>query len=87
METIQNWPQREDRYQLISYMYLMQKQKGGFVVPARSETFARQEGTLRGHGGTIGVCGLQVAHKAESFSDYCRLMAVSEKMLLSVVAK
>lgn len=81
------WPQREDRYQLISYMYLMQKQKGGFVVPSRNETFARQEGTLYGHSGTVSVHGLQVTHKAVTYSDYCRLMTVSERKLLSYIAK
>lgn len=77
------WPQREDRYQLISYMYLMQKQHGGFIVPARYKTFARQEGTLNGYGGDITVYGLQVAHKVASFSDYCQAMKEAEWRLLS----
>lgn len=81
------WPQREDRYQLISYMYLMQRQRGGFIVPATEKTFARTEGLLSGYGGTISVYGLQVAHEAATFSDYCRIMAESEKVLLSYVSK
>lgn len=76
--------QSKDLHQIISYMYLLRLSKGGFIVPSKSPSHAELKGTLHGHGGTVTVYGLQVAHSAPSFSVYCEAMAEAERLFVSL---
>lgn len=73
--------QREDLYQVISYMYLLKVSKGGFVFPVEAQGFIPQAKTLKGYGGAITTYGLGVSHPSNSFAAYCAKMNEAEQTL------
>ena len=79
---------RDDRFQLISYVHITSANAGILLYPAKANTPSgwQREGTLRGyklgngHGGTIGVYGLQVPN-SETFEAFSRDMQKQEIVL------
>lgn len=70
--------QKEDYYQLITYMHLLGLSRGGYVVPIRNNLNHR---TLNGTGGDINIWGMDVDFQVKCFKDYCKLMSESEYSL------
>lgn len=59
---------REDRFQLISYMHIQKAQTGLLMFPTPLKTQQPQwEGTLRGHGGKVGIYGLSIPNNLNDF--------------------
>lgn len=72
--------QREDRFQVLSYMHVFNALKGGLIVPS-DETGIIEQGEIT-NGGTMYLFGLNVSHQCYSFVDYVKKMKSEEPKLL-----
>ncbi len=68
--------QGDDLYQVITYMHILNLQRGGFIVP--KETANLTPKNLNGVGGTMNIYGMTVNHEANSFLDYAKAMKNEE---------
>lgn len=75
--------QNKDLFQVISYMHVLNRDKGGFIVPVDWESKKIPSKTLNGHGGNLSVFGIDVAYQTNSFIDYLNHMKLSEKNLIN----
>lgn len=75
--------QTKDLYQVISYMHVLDRKMGGYIVPVDWTSSRLQSKTLKGLGGIMSVYGMDVSFKAESFEDYCSKMILSEQKVLT----
>ena len=75
--------QTKDLYQVISYMHVLDRKMGGYIVPVDWTSSRLQPKTLKGLGGIMSVYGMDVSFKAESFEDYCSKMILSEQKVLT----
>ncbi len=73
--------QREDIYQVLSYMHITNLKSGGFVVPLKKETHLSQKKELTGMGGLMFLFGVNTCPSASSFLDYQHKMMMAEKYL------
>lgn len=74
--------QRTDLYQVISYMYIMKRKKGGFIVPTNGNLMHRE---LNGYGGTMAVLGMTINHQCQRYSAFCDLMKQEEHQLYNAI--
>ncbi len=77
--------QREDLYQVISYMYILQVLKGGFIVPVESYNDTPLVRTLQGYGGKMSIFGMKVEHDCQNFQEYTKAMENDEKVLVDKI--
>lgn len=79
----------EDLHQIITYMYILSAQYGGFIVPWQYNlaNYRPQAKTLKGFGGSLNVYGIIVDTPASSFKVYCQQMGIYEKELASILSK
>jgi 5-methylcytosine-specific restriction endonuclease McrBC regulatory subunit McrC len=75
--------QTKDLYQVISYMHVLNRKKGGYVVPVDWASSKLPSKTLKGQGGIMSIYGMDVAFKAESFENYYSNMALSEQEIIN----
>ena len=75
--------QTKDLYQVISYMHVLNRKKGGYVVPVDWTSSKLPSKTLKGQGGIMSIYGMDVAFKAESFENYYSNMALSEQEIIN----
>lgn len=73
--------QTKDLYQVISYMHILNRNKGGYVVPVEKGTMKHPTKTLKGLGGEMFIFGMDVSRKAESFDEYVNYMALIEGLI------
>lgn len=73
--------QREDRFQVLSYMHVFNALKGGLIVPS-THTGIIEQGEVT-NGGTMLLYGLNVSHYVVDFKRYAELMNEEEKELKS----
>ena len=76
-----NQVQTKDLYQVISYMHVLDKEKGGYVVPVDWHGKKIPSKTLRGKGGEMSVFGMRVQQVMDDFLLFCRYMSVQEDKL------
>lgn len=71
---------RDDRNQLLAYMYLYETENGGFIVPVenRDKILTRP---LNRSSGTMSIIGMNVGNLCNSFKDFCTHMVKEEKSL------
>ncbi len=79
--------QTKDIYQVISYMHILEKEKGGFVVPADWDSEGIPTKTINGKGGQMSVFGMNVNKNIETFKDYCLYMTLQENKLKAELKK
>lgn len=78
--------QSKDYHQIITYMYLMKIQRGGFVVPFTEKANSnRKDLELLGYGGNIKVYGLTVGTESASYAEFLNYMNKEEKHLQNVL--
>ena len=72
--------EREDRFQLISYLHVLKASAGYLLYPTNPEPrkIEKKEWTLNGYGGIIGAIPFFVNNKNE---DWCREMETAEENL------
>ncbi len=67
---------REDLYQVVTYMYCMKVDKGGFIYPSYNSNSQCYQ--LAGYGGLLNVIGVYVDHQCNSFGEYVDKMQGEE---------
>ncbi|MDO5567501.1 MAG: hypothetical protein Q4G59_12640, partial [Planctomycetia bacterium] len=74
-------PLREDRFQIISYMHVMEKACGILLYPSQKpkETKYNREGVLNGYRGEVGTLAFKVPKIPESDSDFWQFCEVIGK--------
>ena len=73
--------QTKDLYQIISYMHILDREQGGFVVPVDWNSEKPSMKTLNGKGGRLSVFGMDVSQQPGTFKEYCLFMALQENKL------
>ena len=73
--------QNPDLFQVISYMHVLNLNKGGFVVPVSNEQKTPESKTLNGYGGQMSIFGMNVDVKARTFNEYMTEMNKEEERL------
>ena len=77
----------DDLHQVITYMYIMAANHGGFIVPWQynHEENKSQLKTLKGYGGRMNIYGIIVDSPAQNYKDYCTKMSLYEKYFVSLL--
>ena len=75
-ETLFDKKQREDRFQLLSYMHVFNASQSGLIVPT-NKTGLLEQGEIV-NGGTMSLYGLCVSHNTTKFLDYAKAMKHEE---------
>ncbi len=74
---------REDLYQVVTYMYCMKADNGGFMYPTDIINVEENKPyKLVGQGGTMYLLGVKVQHQCGSYTDYVAAMKGVESKLL-----
>ena len=73
--------QREDRFQLLAYMYVFNASISGLIVPVSLGENLCMEGDINGRGGKMLLVGMNVDQQCASFSDYIAIMETEELRL------
>ena len=76
--------QSDDLYQVITYMHILNLQRGGFIVP--KETANLNPKTLNGVGGEMNIYGMTVNHQTNSIFDYAKAMKNEETAFLNKIS-
>lgn len=77
--------QTKDLYQVISYMHVLDRDLGGFIVPVKSGTLPLAAKHLNGKGGLMSVYGMIIDCQTDSFEDYLTHMEISEQRLIQEI--
>ena len=77
---------REDRFQLISYMYVLQKDLGCFLYPARSGCTTKFNKELHGYGGEMETIAFCVPQDSD-WMKFCKLMQDEENAFCAALVK
>ena len=77
--------QRDDRFQLISYMHIYDVERSGFVVPVKETSDFSLSRTLNGRGGTMSIYGMNVEKDCTSYLDYAERMMAEENILVEQI--
>ena len=77
--------QTKDLFQVISYMHVLNRDKGGYLVPVDWTSNFMPSKLLNGKGGSMSVYGMNVDFKVDSFADYMKQMASAEKNIANVI--
>ena len=77
--------QTKDLYQVISYMHVLDRDLGGYVVPVKSGILPLAAKQLNGKGGSMFVYGMKIDNKSDSFEDYLTCMETSEHELIQEI--
>jgi len=78
---------RNDMNQIISYMYVMQADLGGFLYPTKhkDKLECKHIGKLNGFGGLVKTWSIPIPQKADSFDNFSLLMAENENELKAMI--
>ena len=74
--------QREDRFQLISYMYLFNMHNSAFLVPVKNTNLVVTRLLNSVYGGSMSIFGMKVDFDCKDFHEYKNSMESEEKNLL-----
>ncbi len=77
--------QTKDLYQVISYMHVLDRDFGGYVVPVKNGVFPLTAKQLNGKGGSVAVYGMKIDNKTGSFEDYLTYIEASEQDLIKEI--
>ncbi len=77
---------REDLAQVISYMYVLKLESGGFLVPDGVIVDTKKE-ILLGHGGTMYLINLPIPSGADSYESFCWQMASNEQAFMNEIER
>ncbi len=74
---------RNDIHQVITYMYVLKTDKGGFIHPTKysDEIGIEDLGTLKGYGGEMYVISVPIPSDAGSYADFTKTMGQIESKL------
>jgi 5-methylcytosine-specific restriction endonuclease McrBC regulatory subunit McrC len=71
----------DDLHQVITYMYILAANHGGFIVPwpYSLRDYKPVPKILNGYGGSMNIYGITVDSPVNSYKEYCSLMAQYER--------
>lgn len=72
---------RDDLYQVVTYMYCMKYQLGGYIYPSDKDNIDICEYKLAGYGGTIKVLPLYIPQNATNWSEFTSTIKTNEEEL------
>ncbi|KXX69201.1 McrC family protein [Flammeovirga sp. SJP92] len=79
-------PDRDDMHQIITYMYLLRAERGGFVIPTtlRDHDLIREKdlGILEGYGGDVKIWSFPIPHDEVSYAEFSKRMQEREKAFI-----
>jgi len=77
----------DDLHQVITYMYILRAQHGGFIVPKQhvNNGISSQSKLLKGYGGSMNIYGITVDTPAKDFKAYCQQMSYYEKEFVNML--
>lgn len=78
-------PGREDLHQLITYLFLLEGNKGCYLYPA-DRNKSDMLGELNGYGGTLQSYGMKIPSGHADYREFCRQMQASEAALVGFFA-
>ena len=73
--------QTKDLYQVISYMHVLDRKMGGYIVPVDWTSSRLPSKTLKGKGGVMSVYGMDVTFTTNSFVAYSNYMDQKQEEL------
>lgn len=76
---------REDRFQLLAYMYVFKARKSGLIVPIESRAEKVTHGTIDGYKGDMYLWGMPVDGYSVNFQSYRRYMEEQEVILVEKI--
>lgn len=75
---------REDKYQIISYLHVLHAKKAGIAYPSRlGKTDKQNVGNLNGFGGSLFKLPLAIPRKVSTYDEFVSLMQENEKLFTS----
>lgn len=82
-KNLSDYIDRDDIHQLISYMYVLKAERGGFVYPTKKTKGieCKNIGDLFGYGGNIKTWGIPIPQESTNFIDFIKEMEMNEKKL------
>lgn len=69
---------RDDIHQVITYMYALKSERGGFVVPLEHKRTEVVSSSIVGYDGTLSIFGIEVSRAKTSYSEFCEDMKRNE---------
>ena len=84
-ESLFDSAQREDRFQLLAYMYVFNVNSSGLLVPVSSKGEKFAHGTIAGQGGDMYLFGMSVNNQLEDFPSYRKYMEQQEDKLVEQI--
>lgn len=77
-------PERDDFHQIITYMYVLEAMKGGFVYPSDA-TRSTHLGYLNGYGGELRKYAMKVPLLCQSLEEFKAFMRQEEKAIMHII--
>lgn len=74
---------REDRYQIISYLHVLAAQKAGIAYPSKMKSEYVHAGKLQGFGGSLFKLPMKIPQKVLSYDEFVTLIQKSEVSFIS----
>lgn len=81
-----NGVRREDYHQMITYQYILNGRKGGFVSPSEIAK-ARRLGRLNGYGSELFIFHVGIPKGCTSYSAFCQQMEIEEEIVCEKLGK
>lgn len=80
---------RNDLFQIISYLHILETTKGGFIVPATKalHDIEKTRRELSGLGGELAVISFEIPQDAQTYKDFCSRISDSENQLSSAIRR
>lgn len=69
---------RDDIHQLVTYMYMLQSKKSGFVFPITNNIENRTPLELNGYGGWMYMYGIEIGNNTDDYEIFCEEMKRAE---------
>lgn len=77
--------QREDLYQIITYMTRLKVSKGGFIAPLQRAQATIPTSRLKGQDASISIFGVEISKNNSSYRDFCDSMRINENRFVESI--
>lgn len=77
--------QREDLYQIITYMTRLKVSKGGFIAPLQRAQATIPTSRLKGQDASISIFGVEISKNNTSYRDFCENMRIMENRFVESI--
>jgi 5-methylcytosine-specific restriction endonuclease McrBC regulatory subunit McrC len=74
---------RDDIHQIMTYMYVQDATRGGFVVPLSHRQDTPLTSHIRGKDATVSIFGIEISQEKHTYSTFCEEMQKNEDVFLN----